>query len=55
MHDSFPTHVKVYLCADHGVFIEQDGWDGCPVQVDYDGITCGRKDSFESYVKDIGY
>jgi hypothetical protein len=42
-------HLKlaVSICPDHGPYIANEhehGTDGCPVQVDYDGITCGKVD-----------
>lgn len=51
--DDFPSTIVVYLCYTHGLYIEQeDGFGGCPVQVDYDGITCGQK--HESMPYEIG-
>ena len=51
-----PFEIKVSFCADHGPFIDSEsGWpEGCPAQVDYDGITCGYVDPVPTTYKNAG-
>lgn len=47
--------VIVRSCPDHGPFIEQEPEEGCPTQVDYDGIACSKRGTAEEYVRADAY
>jgi hypothetical protein len=47
---SKPEIIAVSFCPAHGPFIHNTEYspEGCPIQVDYDGITCSFLDEDET-------